>query len=371
MNRSDIHDWLWVTPDPKQSIPPMRALHAALTRRGVETLICAGSAYAEELWRKVAATGKHVMLDFPGVLPGWFYRRLAARGNFSMGFCDWWSAPLVPNADYLIFRHYHAIEAIQRGGCVVLEGPVPIVSPVETATKWALLNTTLRLACLPLLPFRGALMWRQRRRWRPSKRSLLYLPFCVDLPETIEPPPIKLHDFANLGTTYLYAWIRNPFFPTHASFINLYEDRRRLVTTLLRHEGNPFRVFDHRRTPVYGMETLRAATTARYAVATGGLHRASIAKFLEFAAVGVPMIGRRPGREFPLLRDCVFEVAPYAGEEAIKSAYEKALEAYSAYQMAADAVRGPVRALYAPERLLDLLQAQVAGQPVPPEYLAT
>ncbi len=126
--------------------------------------------------------------------------------------------------------------------------------------------------------------------------------------------------------------MRDDYAPFKHTFANLYYDRQRLMDMIAPFNGKPFRIYDwraHRRgRPVQAWEDYtRISRQSRYCVSTGGLHNAGLPKFLEYACLGVPMIGRKTPFEFPWLDDCLFEMdAMRLSPGQIKPLLDEALE---------------------------------------------
>jgi len=131
-------------------------------------------------------------------------------------------------------------------------------------------------------------------------------------------------------------------------------------------------VFDRRRNYTFlpYEELNRIVRQSRFMVCTGGLHQNSVPKFLEYACLGVPMIGTRLPFEYPWLDDCLFPVdAMNISAAELKPKLAEALELQPKLRANCLAWRERLLKMYHPDALLDLLQAQMDGQPIPPDYL--
>src|SRR5208282_4094982 len=105
-------------------------------------------------------------------------------------------------------------------------------------------------------------------------------------------------------------------------------------------------------------------------IATGGLHQASLPKVLEQICLGTPIIGPELPFEFPWLKDCIFPVDPMRVQASgLKPLLEEAMARHPGLRQNCLAVREKLLGMYSPDRLLDLVQEQIDGKPIPPGYL--
>jgi hypothetical protein len=307
---------------------------------------------------------------------------LRERRNFSIVLDDWWSSPywFTRHAEYILFRNYNGL-AVRRGLCPL--APVRLVPWFTVPEKWSLYATAgmvLRPAALLVAPFLAAWNWWSRHIESIPHERLIYFPFPVaaaDVPlgkETVD------LDFSNLGGTYGIWVMRDPHASPLLNFTNLYYDRKLIADALARFDGNPYCVFDWRRS--LGTAAARnplvlsfeqygtIARRSRYTVACGGLHQTSVPKFLEFACLGVPMIGRPLPYEYPWLQDCLFPVEPFGQTDAaLRRSLDQALELHLRYRENCMNWRDRLLRDYHIERLLAVAQDQIDGKPIPPGYL--
>jgi hypothetical protein len=131
-------------------------------------------------------------------------------------------------------------------------------------------------------------------------------------------------------------------------------------------------VYDRRKTKAWVPwdELTRIIRQSRFVVCTGGLQNNSVPKFLEYTCLGVPMIGTMLPFEYPWLERCLVPVKPMSiTPEELKPKLVEALEKYPTLRQNCLAMRDTLLRRYHPETLLDLLQAQIEGKPVPEGYL--
>jgi hypothetical protein len=175
-----------------------------------------------------------------------------------------------------------------------------------------------------------------------------------------------------MGATMGLWFVRDAYASAWLNFANLYCDRQRLIDLIVRFDGRPFKVFDRRRNSSFlpWEELNRIIRQTRFIMCTGGLHQNSVPKFLEYACLGVPMIGSMLPFEFPWLDSCLFPVdAMKITPAELKLKLQEALDLYPKLRANCLAMRENLFKLYDAERLLDLLQEQIDGRPMPPGYL--
>ena len=159
--------------------------------------------------------------------------------------------------------------------------------------------------------------------------------------------------------------MRDRFVPFQHTFANLYADRLRMTQLLLK-KGHWFFHGRNRDWNAY----VEAIRQSRYAVATGGLFDKFNPNFLECACLGTPMIGRSVPFEAPWFDECLFPVDIMKMTTAtIKPLLQEALERHAVMRENCLNWRDRLLKMYDPNTLLDMLQAQIDGQPVPPGYL--
>jgi hypothetical protein len=166
--------------------------------------------------------------------------------------------------------------------------------------------------------------------------------------------------------------VRDAYASAWLNFANLYCDRQRLIDLIVRFDGRPFKVFDRRRNYSFlpWEELNRIIRQSRFAVCTGGLHQNSVPKFLEYTCLGVPMIGTALPFEFPWIDQCLFAVdAMKISAAELKLKLAQALELQPKLRDNCLALRDTLLNLYHPQTLLDLLQDQFDGKPIPAGYL--
>jgi hypothetical protein len=117
-------------------------------------------------------------------------------------------------------------------------------------------------------------------------------------------------------------------------------------------------------------ELTRIIRQSRFMVCTGGMHRNSITKFLEYPCLGVPMIGTALPYEHPWLDQCMVTVdAMTITPESLKPRLVEAMDTYPKLRQNCLALRDTLLKQYHPEVLLDMLQEQIEGKPIRPGYL--
>lgn len=350
----------------------------ALGMRGVQQRILPAKSDAggwralkEQLWK----TDRHVVLQ--GLRANelkHLYGLFKDRKNFSMSLVDWWNSPFwfTQNAEYVLFNLYGGIAVRTRSARFANDWQPPLLSSPDGWVPYAIACAALRPAAVVAQPF---LSYRDRRRRaadviRPER--LIYFPIPVsaeDMPFQEEKPE---YDFCNTGSTGGFWVIRDPYAEVKYNFANLYSDRKRLLDLILELEGRPYKIFDRRRFrerlpwEIYCGSIRRS----RFAISTGGIHQASVPKYVEYACFGTPMIGATLPYEFPWLDKCLFpidglSVTPDEFKEKLKEAFELQPK----LRQNCLELRDTLLRLYDPVRVFDMAQEQIDGKPIPPGYL--
>jgi len=380
-SRFSVNESLWVrgeTIDRTQR--NARSENEALRARGARLFMLKGRGDAEglaQLQRRLRQSDEHVILA--RLLPAELRvlrPLLRERRNFSIVVEDWWSTPdwFLRMAEYVLFRNYSGI-AVRLGRPFLAHGLRPPVFfvPQPPVANYHWLAAALRIPALAVWPLVDLFNHVFRRGDEPvSLARLLYFPFPVnaaDVPLTTE----KLeYDFANTGGTCGIWLMRDPRVSFRYTFANLYHDRQRLADGIALFEGKPFAFYDCRREPrmlTYD-EYVKKNRQSRYLIATGGLQDTSVPKYLEYACVGTPMIGRKLPFEYPWLDECLFEVdIMRLTPGQLKPLLHQAIERYPEFRANCLNWRGRLLELYNTNRLLDVLQSQADGKPMPPGYL--
>lgn len=298
------------------------------------------------------------------------------RKNFSVLPLDWWNSPFwfSKNATFQFFLFYSGI-AVRTGASSFVPGTRPpwLYIP-DRRVRYLVYSALMRPAALAAAPFLDIVKKWQRMSETADARRLLYFPIGI----TPEQVPLQSesprYDFTNIGATNGPWLLRDPYAPAWLNFANLYQDRARLTNLLVQFNGNPFTVFDRRRNHVFlpWEEVNRIVRQSRFMVCTGGLHQSSVPKFLEYACLGVPMIGETLPFEFGWLDDCLYPVDTMNISPAeLKPKLHEALALYPKLRENCLGWRDRLLKMYHPETLLDMVQDQMDGKPVPPGYLKT
>jgi hypothetical protein len=328
-------------------------------------------ALKELLWK----TDQHVMLhglradELPHLYPLFKERR-----NYSVLLVDWWTSPfwLTRNAEYVLFHLYGGIAARTKGARFCNDWKPPLFAWPERLVPYEFAGAALRPAALLAQPFLDRHNEKLRAADVIRPERLIYFPIPVsaeDLPFRDEKPEF---DFCNTGASCGFWIIRDPYAAAKYNFVNLYSDRKRLFDLILELEGQPYKIFDRRRfRKRLPWETYCGSIRrSRFAISTGGIHQASVPKYIEYACFGTPMIGATLPYEFPWLDKCLFpidglRVTPDGLNEKLKEAFElqpklrrNCLE-----------LRETLLRLYDPVHIFDMAQDQIDGKPIPPGYL--
>lgn len=136
--------------------------------------------------------------------------------------------------------------------------------------------------------------------------------------------------------------------------------------------GRPTSFYDCRREPrrLNYKEYVLKNHQSRYLIASGGLHDATVPKYMEYACVGTPMIGLGLPYEYPWLDDCLFPVDMLnVTPENLKPLLQQALDCYPKMRQNCLNWRERLLKMYDLHTLLDMVQEQADGKPVRPGYL--
>jgi hypothetical protein len=331
----------------------------------------------EEL-RKLLNKDVHVILS-------WLHpKQLAAikpllkeRKNFSVVADDWWILPywFMREADYILFRKYHGV-AVRLGKLPFVGESQPpwLLDPRPQASKYAMICTLLRPAALAISPIVEAINWWNRHDEEMTPEKCLYLPFGIncaaDMPVKDEP---LLYDFANTAGTIGIWLMRDPYVPFRYTFANLYHDRKHITDSIAEFDGKPFKFYDCRREKDYFLPYdvyLQKCRQTRYVICTGGLHDAALPKYLEYACMGTPIIGRAVPYEHPWQDDCLFSLDTLRPmRKDLKSMLQEALDVYPKLREKCLNWRERLLKLYDFHNILDMAQDQADGKPIPSSYL--
>lgn len=305
------------------------------------------------------------------------YPLLRDRKNFSIVADDWWQTPywFMQEADYILFRKYHGI-AVRQGQLHFINGPQPplLLDPFSRQfSKYLLISSLLRPAALMASPVLEILNWWRRHREDSTPGRYIYMPFGVDAADVPLMSEKIQYDFANTSGTFGIWTMRDPYAPSYFSFGNLYNDRRLLVSAIASFENDPFAFYDCRREKNYYVPWslyVQKSQQSRFVICSGGLLGAALPKFLEYACMGVPMIGRPVPFEHPWQEEVFIPVdATTISRQKLKSVLHEALDRYPAMREKCLNLRDQLLKRYHYNTLLDMAQAQVDGKPIPLEYI--
>lgn len=370
-----IQDTIWIRSGLTDAQYIFRSIRNALVERGITVLTLTGphdSDGLDKIRRAVWQSTAHVIMD--GLMPNELrklYPVFSERKNFSMALVDWWTSVywFTKNADYLMFRNYNGI-AVRRGLSRFMADRRPtLLTRPDNMSQYQLICSALRLPALLAAPFLDVWKSRQRQRESISPEQLLYFPFSIAEEHVpLKSEPVRF-DFANVSSTIGLWTMRDPQASAWLNYGNLYIDRRRLTELIKR--NHHYTVFDLRDGHyLKWAEYCQIAQASRFAIATGGLHQNSVAKYTEFACLGVPMIGEELPFEYPWLKDCLFPVDTlHVTPKELELQLRKALAQQPTLRDNCLTLRGHLLKLYNANRVLDLLQEQADGKPIPPGYL--
>ena len=382
-NHLSINESLWVCGGRRvQEAVYARVETAALRERGAQVFLLDETKSTngiEELRRLLWQSDVHVVLMwlYPYQIKS-LYPVLKERKNFSIVLDDWWFCPpwFTREAKHIIFRFYNGI-AVRTGLAPFVTAEPPLLWNPDNALSsfYGMSAALLRLPALAVWPFMDVCKWVQRQREEAHSGRLLYMPFPV-IPESLPLEGEKVeYDFSLTGSTVGVWFMRDAYASFKHTFANLYCDRQRLLNLIAPFDGNAFKVYDWRRQPTGQPpkswdDYTRITRQSRYVISTGGLHNAGLPKYLEYACLGVPMIGSKTLFDFPWLDDCLFEVdAMRLNSGNIKPLLDEAIERWPGLRENCLKWREKLFKQHNTHRLWDMLQAQADGQPIPPEYL--
>jgi hypothetical protein len=373
-----LNDCIWVYGEAiYQGTRNARAEIDALKPRGATVFSLKGADDTdglERLRRQLWQNDAHVILTrlHPGELMA-LKPILAGRKNFSVIYDDWWIMPhwFTREAEYVVFRKYNGI-AIRLGKAVWSKDSPPLLfNPWHSVSKYSLLAAALRPPALAVSPFVNAANHFRRQTENTDPSRYLYLPYAV-VPSEL---PLKKdvqykYDFANTGAIAGIWIMRDPFAPFEHTFAALYCDRLRLIRMIQEFEGNPFTFYHNQGKFKHWDAYVEHTCQSRFVISTGGLQDTLGPKHLEYACLGAPMIGRSVPFEAPWLDDCLFPVNIMRLTPAsLKPLLHEALGRQAALRNNCLNWRERLLKLHEPNTLLDMLQAQMDGQPIPPGYL--
>jgi len=362
-----------------------RSETATLQARGVEIYFLEGAADTTgngRLRERLTRSDEHVVLsrlmpaDLELIRP-----LLEQRGNYSIVVEDWWNTPTwaLQHSESIIFRNYNGI-AVRTGLGPFLAAEPPLFSnPLAQVSRYTMVASLMRPAVLAAAPFVDARRRAARKAEQAKPPQYFFLPYPVNAADVPLRDEKLQFDFANTGGAFGTWLVRDPFVSFKYTFANLYCDRQRLIEHIQKFENNPFSFYDWRRLesrwnrsklPPYE-EYAKKNQQAKFLVTSGGLHNSSVPKFLEYACVGTPMIGRGLRFEYPWLKDCLYaieDIMDLSPAETKKRLHE-ALDLYPKMRENCLNWRDKLLHRYDLNRLLDFLQAQADGKPMPPEYL--
>lgn len=382
-NRLDLRKSLWIcgatnVRQQRHAAYNVRVLKAA----GTEIFMFEGGRNADELdalRQRLWKNDNHVILSswLKPLELAKLYPLLRDRKNFSIVADDWWQMPwwAMRDADYILFRKYHGM-AVRLGQKQFFSGvrPPPLLNPFPYQISFfSLLCAALRPLMLAAAPFWEVRNWWRRRHDTFTQDRYIFLPFGIDgndvpmLPEKIQ------YDFGNTSGTLGIWFMRDPYAPSTCTFANLYHDRRRLADMIGRLADDPFTYYDCRHEKNYYVPWdvyLQKTQQCRFVVCSGGLQDAALPKFLEHACMGVPMIGRPVPFEHPWQDEVFFSVDMMrVTRRELKRQLHEALERYPVMREKCLNLRERLLKLYDFNAILDMAQAQIAGQPIPADYI--
>jgi hypothetical protein len=374
-----VFNSLWVRSRGVDEQPVWKPLRAAFQERGVEVFMLdlpRDRSGVARLRERVWKSDQHVILH--GLMAGELNALrpiFQDRRNFSLVLIDWWTSPYWATqlADYLIFHSYSGIATRLGLAGFVERRTYPLASWPQRRVRFELACCALRLPALAVWPLLDVFKWLQRRGDRVQPEQMLYFPLPIDAQSL----PLKTErlefDFANAGATSGYWLMRDAHASARLNFANLYSDRKRLIDAMLAYENRPFRIYDRRRDDRFmpWEEYCGIIRRSRYAIATGGLHEHSaIPKFFEYICQGTPVIGRGFPFEYPWMDQCLFTVEPGGlSADAFKRELERALDMNAQLRANCVKLREELLRLYDAGRLMEMLQGQLEGKPVPAGYL--
>lgn len=376
--RIKIKDCLWLRSPNLEQQGAFRPIIRALDQRGAKVLRLENfrdSQQLNDVRRKLRATNDHVLVY--GLL-GSELRALqpvfAERGNFSMIFIDWWNSPTWYNqhAEYLFFPMYNGI-AVRSGKAVFAPGVSPqVITLPERWVPYQIACSLLRLPFYAVAPVLEIMKARERASESVDPTRLIFFPFAMDEEDVpLRSAAIK-YDVTNMGSTVGTWLMRDAFAPARWNFANLYRDRQRLIDLLLCHEHAPFSIRDRRSNYRFmpWNEMCQIIRESRLAICTGGLHEASISKYLEYTCLGTPMLGATLPFEYPWLEQVVFPIDGLRIKpDDVKGRVLEALDAAPQLRENCLNLRDRLLKLYNIHELLEMAQEQIDGAPIRAGYL--
>lgn len=372
-----LDECLWIRSQNGDDQPVFRPMMRSLQKRQAKIIKLDVSSPAEmqRLRDQVWKTDQHVILQ--GLLP----RELnairpifAGRKNFSIMPIDWWVVPFwfSRHATFNIFHNYSGI-MVHTQGAQFMNGDFPpwLYLP-QRKVAYEIQSALLRPIALLTAPLLDVYKRWQRSTVSPDPKSFLYFPFPIAEEEVPLHSESPRYDFTSLGAVMGTWLMRDPYVTASLNFANLYSDRLRLINIIGKLEGQPFTIYDRRKHKAFvpWEELTRIIRQSRFVICTGGLQHNSVPKFLEYACLGIPMFGTALPYEYPWLERCLVQVNPMRiSATALKSKMLEALEQHAVLRQNCLAMRETLLRMYNPDTLLDLLQDQMRGRPVPAGYL--
>jgi hypothetical protein len=370
-----LNDCIWVYGEAiYNTLANARREIDAVKERGLATVMLKNTrdpVELEQLRQRLWKTDAHVILtrlhpsEMTDLKPVFLKRR-----NFSVIYDDWWIMPhwFTREAEYVVFRKYNGV-AIRLGTANWTNYSPPwFYNPYTTGqmTNYSLAASLLRFPMLAASPFIDLANIYRRQTEQTNLKRYLYFPFAIRAADVPLKPGVEFkHDFTNMWSVCGIFMMRDPFVPFRHTFANLYADRLKMGRLLAKSEYS----FFHKRMHDWNgyVEVIRQS---RYAVASGGLCDKFNPNFLECACLGTPMIGRTVPLEAPWFDECLFPVDILNLTPAtLKPVLEAALERQPKLRENCLNWRDRLLKMYDPHTLLDMLQAQIDGRPVPPAYL--
>ncbi|HZT21597.1 MAG TPA: hypothetical protein VFB55_01680 [Verrucomicrobiae bacterium] len=357
-----------------QETPNARTEIDAVKERGIATFMLKRKPTAEDfeqLRRRIWSQDIHVVLTR---LHPWEMTALKPlfreRKNFSVIYDDWWIMPhwFTREAEYVVFRKYNGLTVRLGQSAWTSRAPSWFYNPFhrDYRSKYALNAFLLRLPMLAVSPLVNLANIYRRRTEKVVPERYLYFPFAVRASDLPLPAKVQYqYDFTNTWNICGIFLMRDPFVPFHHTFANLYADRFKMTQLLLK-SGYAFYHGWNRDWQTY----VKIIHQSRYAVASGGLCDKFNPNFLECACLGTPMIGRSVPWEAPWFDECLFPVDPLNMTiRELKPVLQAALEQQPVLRENCLNWRDRLLKMYNPHTLLDLLQDQIDGKPLPPGYL--
>jgi hypothetical protein len=372
-----IDKCLWLRSQHGENQPVLQSLMRSVKKRGIKVQIIDVFSPTEmrqlrdHLWK----SDQHVILQ--GLLPKELNALkpiFAIRKNFSVMPIDWWVSPFwfAKHATFNIFHTYNGIMVHTRKASFITHDFPPWFYVPQRNVIYEYQSALLRPAALLTAPFIDLYKTWQRSTYSKDSKRFLYFPYPIveeDVPLNSEPPQF---DFTNLGAIMGTWLMRDAFVPSSLSFANLYADRQRLIKLIAQFQDKYFKIYDRRQHKAFVTwdQLTRIIRQSRFVICTGGLHFNCVPKYLEYTCLGVPMIGTALPFEHPWLERCMVQVNPMKiSPTELKNVLVEALEKYPVLRQNCLAIRDTLMRRYHPDQLLDLLQAQIDGNPIPPGYL--